>query len=186
MLFMAEKIMEPAARGGYFSQILFWHVANLMESLTAFIPINRCPLTCPWTPPVPSNKEQLQTRSIASVQFCKQTRDMLHPASSLDACMYVMCQAVCSQAFYGGAQKYVPSDNQSRIMNKDDIYKPESKFQIPIEYQFESQGPPYSPPQLKPYLEPSSSHRDRDREPKSDQNKSSYFRVKLKRIKFGL
>ena len=25
-----------------------------MESLTAFIPINRCPLTCPWTPPVPS------------------------------------------------------------------------------------------------------------------------------------
>ena len=25
-----------------------------MESFTAFIPINRCPLTCPWTPPVPS------------------------------------------------------------------------------------------------------------------------------------
>ena len=25
-----------------------------MESFTAFIPINRCPLTCPWTPPVSS------------------------------------------------------------------------------------------------------------------------------------
>jgi len=25
-----------------------------MESFTAFIPINRYPLTCPWTPPVPS------------------------------------------------------------------------------------------------------------------------------------
>ena len=25
-----------------------------MESFTAFIPINRCPLPCPWTPPVPS------------------------------------------------------------------------------------------------------------------------------------
>ena len=26
-----------------------------MESFTAFIPINRCPLTCPWTPPIPSS-----------------------------------------------------------------------------------------------------------------------------------
>ena len=26
-----------------------------MESFTAFIHINRCPLTCPWTPPVPSH-----------------------------------------------------------------------------------------------------------------------------------
>ena len=25
-----------------------------MESFTSFIPINRCPLTCPWTPPVPN------------------------------------------------------------------------------------------------------------------------------------
>ena len=40
--------------GGYFLWILLWHVANPMESFTAFIPINRCPLTCPWTPPVPS------------------------------------------------------------------------------------------------------------------------------------
>ena len=33
--------------------------------------------------------------------------------------------------------KYVPSDNQKqiRIMNKDDIDKPESKFQIPIKNQ---------------------------------------------------
>ena len=29
-------------------------------------------------------------------------------------------------------QKYVPSDNQNGIMNKDDIDKPESKFQIQI------------------------------------------------------
>ena len=55
MLFLAENSLEPSsAGGGYFAYILLWYFSNPMKSLTAFLPINRCPLPCPWTPPLPS------------------------------------------------------------------------------------------------------------------------------------
>ena len=54
MLFMAENILEPSCVGGLLFVDFALACCQPNGVINRFIPINRCPLPCPWTPPVPS------------------------------------------------------------------------------------------------------------------------------------